>query len=38
MKFCVNLGELSLWYYKLEIAHKVGLEEIEILPLIKRKK
>lgn len=34
--FCVNLDELSLWYCKLEIAHKVGLEEIVMLPLIKR--
>lgn len=29
MKFYVNLDTLSLQYYKLEIAHKVGLEEIE---------
>lgn len=35
MKFCVNLDELSLRYYKLKITHKVGLEEIEILPLNK---
>lgn len=29
MKFCVNLDALSLQYYKLEIDHKVVLEEIE---------
>ena len=33
--FCVNLDELSLQFYKLEIAHKVGLEEIIMLLLIK---
>ncbi|CAK6450355.1 unnamed protein product [Pipistrellus nathusii] len=38
MKFCVNLDELSLWYNKLKITYKVGLEEIEILPLSKGKK
>lgn len=38
MKFCVDLDGLSLQYYKLKITHKVGLKEIEILPLIKTKK
>lgn len=37
MRFCVNLYELSLRYYKLK-TYKVGLEEVEILPLKKGKK